>query len=84
MSGGLALLSNHHARRYEMPEKQVTFDKEFVQALERDPEKVLKDLGLEPTPEVVAAIREINSESLYSLAQAFSKVSREEVAMIFP
>jgi hypothetical protein len=64
--------------------QQITFNEAFVRALEQDPEKVLIELGLEPTPKVIAAIQEIDSESLYTLARAFSKASREEVAFVFP
>ena len=67
-----------------MPEKLVTFDREFVQALEQDPEKALKELGLEPTREAIDMLREMDFKSLYELADAYSKVSPEGVKAMFP
>ena len=67
-----------------MSEERITFDREFVAALERDPEEVLKRLGLEPTDEVKAAIKEMDFESLRKLADAFSGKPGGEVSFAFP
>ena len=77
------------------PVRQVRFDAQFLEALEKDPVCVLREYGIEPTPEMIDAIREIDFAPLYKLAAAFP-VARsaeptleareviDEAALVFP
>ena len=64
----------------------VVFDAEFVKELEEDPEGLLIDLGIEPTKELLAAIRAINTEALMQVAQTYGlrHRSKAEVELVFP
>ena len=57
--------------KIEQPSRQFRFDEDFLQALEKDPVSALKELGVEPTPEIVDAIRELDFGPLYRIAAAF-------------
>lgn len=71
------------------------FDKDFLRELEEDPERVLKEYGIQPTPAMIDAIREMDFGPLYRLAETFVKPSEppttlgarmetDEVALVFP
>ena len=66
--------------RTDGPTTQAEFDRSFVEALEKDPVTMLKKLGVEPTPEIVTAIRALDFAALSKVAEAFSK----HPAAIFP
>ena len=73
---------------------QFRFDTEFLDSLKKDPKSVMLDLGVEPTPEILDAINEMDFEPLYRLAEAFPKAVMEreptigaeaaEVSFVFP
>ena len=46
-------------------------DEKFAQALVRDPEKALKEVGIEPTPEILEALKGVDAAAIQRLAQAF-------------
>lgn len=46
-------------------------DPEFAEALLADPERALADVGIEPTEEMVAALRDLDADSLRRVAAAF-------------
>jgi hypothetical protein len=71
------------ARRKDMarPGRQgpfVRFDREFLQALEKDPAGVLKQYGIEATPDIIDAIREMDFGPLYKIAEAFPTAAPPE------
>lgn len=47
-------------------------DPEFAQALARDPERALRGIGIEPTPEILDGLKGIDLDALYKAAEAFS------------
>jgi len=55
----------------------VRFDREFLQALEEDPAGVLKQYGIEATPDIIDAIREMDFGPLYKIAEAFPAAAAE-------
>lgn len=46
-------------------------DEKFAQALVSDPEKALKAAGIQPTPEMLEALRGVDAAAIRRLAQAF-------------
>ena len=50
---------------------KVMSDEAFVQALINNPEKALKEAGIEPTPEILEALKGVDAAKLKQLAQAF-------------
>ncbi len=50
-------------------------DKSFATTLAADPETTLRSHGVEPTAEMVAAIRGLDAASLERLAGAFGKAA---------
>jgi hypothetical protein len=48
-------------------------DKEFAEALVQDPEKTLADAGIEPTVDLLEALKEVDAESLKNMAAAFGE-----------
>jgi hypothetical protein len=48
-------------------------DEKFAQALAADPEKALREAGVEPTPEMLEALKGIDAASIQKLAQAFGE-----------
>lgn len=46
-------------------------DEKFAQALASDPAKALKDAGLQPTPEMLDALKGVDAAAIRRLAQAF-------------
>ena len=46
-------------------------DESFVQALVDDPESTLRAAGIEPTDEILAALRDVDVEMVKHLAAAF-------------
>jgi hypothetical protein len=48
-------------------------DEKFAQALAADPEKALREAGVEPTPEMLDALKGIDAASIQKLAQAFGE-----------
>jgi hypothetical protein len=47
------------------------FDRKFLDRLSEDPKRVMVELGVEPTPEILAAIAALDFDPLYKLADAF-------------
>jgi len=77
------------------PVQRARFDRGFLQALERDPAGVLKEYGIQPTPEMIDAIREMDFGPLYKLAETFVGPSEppttlaarpeiDEAGLVFP
>ncbi len=48
-------------------------EESFCQALADDPEGTLRSEGVEPTPEMIAALQGLDAESIQKLAAAFGK-----------
>lgn len=48
-------------------------DEKFAKALADDPEKALREAGVEPTPEMLEALKGIDAASIQKLAQAFGE-----------
>lgn len=48
-------------------------DEQFAQALVNDPEKALKEAGIQPTPEMLEALRGVDAAAIQRLAQAFGE-----------
>ncbi len=46
-------------------------DETFARSLVANPEKALKEAGVQPTPEMLDALRGLDVESVRKLAQAF-------------
>ncbi len=46
-------------------------DEKFAQALVSDPEKALKEAGIQPTAEMLEALRGVDAAAIRRLAQAF-------------
>ncbi|MCU0754668.1 MAG: Os1348 family NHLP clan protein [Xanthomonadales bacterium] len=51
----------------------VLSDNDFCDALVRDPEATLRARGIEPTPEVIDALKAVDSDSLRKMVSAFGK-----------
>jgi len=50
---------------------KAAFDEAFAEALASDPAAALRSIGIEPTDEMLAALAEIDAESIQRLAKAF-------------
>lgn len=48
-------------------------DEKFAQALVTDPEGALRSVGIEPTPEMLEALKGVDAASIRRLAQAFGE-----------
>jgi hypothetical protein len=46
-------------------------DEAFARALINNPEKALKEAGIQPTPEMLEALKGVDAASFQKLAQAF-------------
>jgi anaerobic selenocysteine-containing dehydrogenase len=46
-------------------------DEKFAQALVSDPETALKQAGIQPTPEMLEALKGVDAAAIKRLAQAF-------------
>jgi hypothetical protein len=51
----------------------VLSDSDFCDALVRDPEATLRARGIEPTPEVIGALKAVDAEGLRKMVSAFGK-----------
>ena len=51
--------------------KKIADDQDFRNTLVHDPEKALKDAGVDPTPEMIGAIKGIDVKSMEAVATAF-------------
>ena len=47
------------------------FDPAFAQALLQDPAQALESIGIEPTPELLEALRNVDVDSIMAVAEAF-------------
>ncbi|MFQ5946960.1 MAG: Os1348 family NHLP clan protein [Anaerolineae bacterium] len=45
---------------------------DFAKSLARDPERALKEVGIEPTPEILDGLRGIDLKALSKAAETFS------------
>ncbi len=52
---------------------KILSDENFAKALVGNPEKALRDVGIEPTPEILEALKGIDTESVKKLASAFGQ-----------
>jgi hypothetical protein len=52
---------------------KILSDEKFAKALADDPEKALRDAGIEPTVDLVDALQDVDAESLKNLAAAFGE-----------
>lgn len=52
---------------------KILSDEKFAQALAENPEQALKDAGIEPTLDLVEALKDVDSEALKNLAAAFGQ-----------
>jgi len=48
-------------------------DEEFAKALSDNPEQALKDAGVEPTIDLLEALKGVDADSLQNLASAFGE-----------
>lgn len=53
--------------------EEVLNDPEFCNALVRDPVATLRARGIEPTPEVIEALKAVDAEGLRKLVSAFGQ-----------
>ena len=51
---------------------KVLHDPAFVEGLAENPEEVLNEIGLNPTREILDAIKNLNTKSIVRVAQEFS------------
>ena len=51
---------------------RVISDAGFAEKLSANPEQTLKDAGVEPTPEIVAALKGLDKSAIQRLAVAFN------------
>ena len=52
---------------------KILSDEEFAKALSDNPEKALKDAGIEPTIDLLEALQDVDADSLKNLASAFGE-----------
>ncbi len=52
---------------------RVLSDESFAQKLVENPEAALQEAGLEPTPEIIEALQEVDLQSIQQLAAAFGQ-----------
>jgi hypothetical protein len=52
---------------------KILSDESFAQALAQNPEETLKNAGIEPTVDLIKALKGVDSESLKKLATAFGE-----------
>lgn len=52
---------------------KILSDPAFAKALADNPEQALQDAGIEPTLDLVDALKDVDAESLQQMAQAFGK-----------
>lgn len=45
---------------------------DFAKALERDPERALREVGIEPTPEILDGLKGVDLNALSKAAETFS------------
>jgi hypothetical protein len=50
---------------------RITTDPAFATALSENPEQTLRDAGVEPTPEIIDALKGLDPAQLQKLATAF-------------
>jgi hypothetical protein len=51
---------------------RIISDSTFAESLSANPEKTLKDAGVEPTPEIIAALKGLDKSAIQRLAVAFN------------
>jgi hypothetical protein len=51
---------------------RVISDAGFAEALAANPEQTLKDAGVEPTPEIISALKGLDKSAIQRLAVAFN------------
>ncbi len=56
---------------FEYLASKAIFDPDFAQALVQDPAQALESIGIEPTPELLDAIKKVDVESILAVAEAF-------------
>jgi len=52
---------------------KILTDEEFARALTENPEQTLEDNGIEPTLDLLDALKEVDAQSLKNLAAAFKE-----------
>ena len=52
---------------------KILSDKKFAEALAKNPEQALKEAGIDPTIDLVEALKGVDAESLKNLAAAFGE-----------
>jgi hypothetical protein len=52
---------------------KILSDEKFAKALAENPEKALKEAGIEPTLDLVEALKGVDAESLKGLAASFGE-----------
>jgi hypothetical protein len=64
----------------------IVFDEQFVIELQENPARLLTDLGVEPTKELLGAIAGLNTEALMAIAQEYriAHRSKANVELVFP
>jgi hypothetical protein len=56
---------------FEYLASKALFDPAFVQALFQDPAQALESIGIEPTPELLDALKKVDVASIQAVAEAF-------------
>lgn len=51
--------------------KKDLFNPKFIEELKKNPEQALKDVGIDPTPEILDAINKVDLDSVKDVAEAF-------------
>ena len=52
---------------------KILSDEEFAKALSENPEQALKEAGIEPTIDLLEALKGVDADSLQNLASAFGE-----------
>ena len=52
---------------------KILTDEKFAQALTENPEKTLQDNGIEPTLDLLDALKDVDADALKNLASAFKE-----------
>jgi hypothetical protein len=56
---------------FEYLASKALFDPAFAQALLQNPEQALKSIGIEPTQEILKALKKVDVNSIAAVAEAF-------------
>jgi anaerobic selenocysteine-containing dehydrogenase len=73
------LLVHHHPHKekdimdFQSLVGKALSDEKFAQQLVSNPEKALREVGIQPTPEMLEALKGVDAAAIRKLAQAFGE-----------